>query len=114
LSNYNKNKNDPLNWICDECEQDIIIKKNVTSRKNRQEYAKIIDINNVNNITSVDINEIKTSISKILNKLNNLTTSYNAIEKSMSFLSDKVDEYNLKLQSIIKKVNDNETRHSYL
>lgn len=28
----------------------------------------------------------------------------------MSFLSDKVDEYNLKLQSIIKKVNDNETR----
>jgi len=109
LSNYNKNKNDKLNWICVECEQDINIKKNVTSRMNRQENDKIIDTNNDGYITG-DIHEIKLLISKVQSKFNSLTPSYSAFEKSMSFLSGKVDEYNLKLQSIIQKVNNNETK----
>ncbi|KAE9537019.1 hypothetical protein AGLY_006826 [Aphis glycines] len=110
LSTFNKNKDDPQNWTCDECEQNIIIKKNVTSRKNRQGNDKIMNTHDEGNKTSIDINEIKSSIDIILNKLDCLTTSYSSIEKSVSFLSDKVDEYNTKLQSIVQKVKDFDIR----
>lgn len=110
LSVFNKNKDDPLNWICEECEQNIIIKKNITSRKNRQVNDKILEAHDEDNITSTDINELKSSISIILDKLDILTSSYSSIEKSVSFLSDKVDEYNTKLQSIVQKVKDFDIR----
>lgn len=63
-------------------------KKNVTSRSQHQENIKLIDINSECNRASSDFNDIQYSITKILNKLDNLTTSGKAIEKSMSFLSD--------------------------
>lgn len=59
-------------------------------------------------MTASDINEIKYSITKMLHKLDNLTTLYNAIEKSISFLSDKVDGFNIKLQSTVQTFNDND------
>lgn len=58
-------------------------------------------------MTASDINEIKYLITKILHTLDNLTTSYNAIEKSISFLLDKVG-FIIKLQSIVHTVNDND------
>ncbi|CAI6354138.1 unnamed protein product [Macrosiphum euphorbiae] len=111
LSTYNKYRDNPQNLICDECEQNKIIKKNVTSRKNRQENDKILDARHDKGYsTSTDINEMKSSISEILKKLDSLTTSFSAIEKSVSFLSDKVDEYNEKFQNIVEKVKDHDGR----
>lgn len=54
-------------------------------------------------MSSSDINEIESSITKILHKLDNPETSYNAIEKSMSFLSDKVHKFSIILLNIVKK-----------
>jgi len=45
-----------------------------------------------------------------MHKLENLTTSYNSIEKSLSFLSDKVGEFNIKLQNIVQKINNYDIR----
>lgn len=62
------------------------------------------------NMTSTDINAIKSSISEILKKLDNSITPFSAIEKYVSFLLDKVDEYKTKLQSLVQKVKDHDGR----
>ncbi|KAE9525887.1 hypothetical protein AGLY_013936, partial [Aphis glycines] len=59
---------------------------------------------------TVDLNNIQSSIHSVLNKLKKLDLlikSFNEVQESLSFYSNKIDDFSIKLDNVMSKVNDN-------
>uniref|UniRef100_A0A2S2Q0J1 Uncharacterized protein n=1 Tax=Sipha flava TaxID=143950 RepID=A0A2S2Q0J1_9HEMI len=96
LQNLRINRN---TWKCVKCSL-----SNITGGKN------ITNSSSVKDESIDDLSLVKTEIAIILSKLENLVTTTNLIEKSITFCSDKIYDFNSKLDSVIDKVNDVEYR----
>lgn len=86
-------------WKCDNC-----ILKIIPDRRNHDKS----DLNND------DIKSIKVNLNNISIKLETLSDSINeidSIEKSISFISAKVDEFNVKFETILSKLKINEKKN---
>lgn len=104
ISNFNKLGTGKNVWTCDTC-----------SSSNNFTVRKKIDVTN-NDIESAtgssiaDLSNIHSSIKSILiklKKLDLLTNSFNEIQESMTFCSDKIDDFSNKLDRLVNTVNDN-------
>lgn len=107
---------DLLNWTCNICENDLVIKKNVTIRKHES--------NNISAKSSVDdinLRTIRDDIVALMNKFESVSVTNVEVEKSVSFCSAKLDDCCKKIDSLFsqmnlldKKVNDLDTKYSNL
>lgn len=82
---------DILNWICESCEKDSIIKKNVTTRKLESNISNIDNGKEVNYLTL-----IRNDISMLSKKIEKLSNTNIELEKSVSFCCAILDDYGKK------------------
>lgn len=82
-------------WICVKCSL-----TNITVRKNNTNSIS------VKNESIASLSLVKADIAYILSTIENLVTTTISVEKSITFCSDKIDDFNSKLDSVIDNVNN--------
>lgn len=104
ISSYNKLGSQINQWKCGTCGNT----QNITMRKNN--LNTIQDKQTSVKPETVDVNNIQASINSILNKLKKLdllVISFSEIQDLLSFCKNKIDEFSIKLDNAMSKVNDN-------
>ncbi|CAI6373414.1 unnamed protein product [Macrosiphum euphorbiae] len=101
ISNYNSLGTDKRFWKCDSC----LRSQNLTIRKKTDKSDT-----NIEPETITDLSSIQSSIKTILTKLENLDKliiSFNGLQESMTFCSNKIDDFSLKIDGIVTNVKQN-------
>lgn len=89
---------DSQNWKCESCEKDLIIKKNVTTRKPDSKRSNIDSGKEESYLTL-----IRYDISKLSEKFERLSVTNIDLEKSVSFCCGKLDDYGKKMDDLLAK-----------
>lgn len=85
------NHTDTQNWVCESCEKDRIIKKNITKRKFESNKTNITNEKEENYLIL-----IRNDIAVLSNKFEKLSKTNIDLEKSVSFCCEKLDDYGKK------------------
>ena len=89
---------DSQSWKCESCEKDLIIKKNVATRKIGSKRNNIDSGKEESYLTL-----IRNDISKLSEKFERLSVTNIDLEKSVSFCCGKLDDYGKKVDDLLAK-----------
>lgn len=115
-SNFIDDNIDLHKWTCSVCDKNLIIKKNVTTRK-------VDSSKSINNTIPEDfsLKLIREDISALMKKFESVSKSNTEIEKSIHFCSEKLDDYAEKMDLLFSKtklledkVNELDLKFTYL
>lgn len=97
-ANFNNAKD---GWNCETCTSNL---ENVSSSKKFDSYLNNESRENYN------LDSIKIDLINVLHKIEPLSNNINSIETSITFCSDLIDDFNVKLEFALKKISDSENK----
>jgi len=103
MTNYKSVKN----WICELCcdkpKNSPVINKCITDEE-------LIDFSDVDNSSNHISDSLRSILMNIVTKIEKLTETVSSVEKSISFCSDQIDDFSVKLESAISKTSIMESK----